>query len=37
MKRTSYFFVIIAAALWGTIGIYARQLTALGFEPLQKA
>jgi drug/metabolite transporter (DMT)-like permease len=35
MKRTAYFFVIIAAALWGTIGIYARQLTALGFEPLQ--
>lgn len=35
MKRTAYIFVIIAAVLWGTIGIYSKQLSLLGFSILQ--
>ncbi len=34
-KRLPYFFVIIAAALWGTIGIYGKYLSAAGFSTLQ--
>lgn len=34
-KRLPYFFVIIAAALWGTIGIYGKYLSAAGFSALQ--
>ena len=35
MKRTAYIFVILAAALWGTIGIFGKQLSILGFSTLQ--
>lgn len=35
MKKTAYIFVIAAAALWGTIGIYSKQLSAFGFSILQ--
>ncbi|HYF83659.1 MAG TPA: EamA family transporter [Clostridia bacterium] len=35
MKGKSYIFVIIAAALWGTIGIYSKQLSTFGFSILQ--
>lgn len=34
-KRTAYSFVIIAAALWGTIGIFSKHLSAIGFSALQ--
>jgi drug/metabolite transporter (DMT)-like permease len=34
-KRKAYFFVIFAAILWGTIGIYSKHLTNLGFAPIQ--
>ena len=36
MKRgKSYIFVILAAALWGTIGLFVRTLTAAGFTEAQ--
>lgn len=35
MKKMAYIFVIIAAALWGTIGIYSKQLSSLGFSIMQ--
>lgn len=35
MKKIAYLFVIIAATLWGTIGIFAKKLTAFGFNSLQ--
>ena len=31
--RISYFFVIAAATLWGTIGIFGKKLNAFGFAP----
>lgn len=31
----AYLYITIAAALWGLIGIFVRQLTALGFSSLQ--
>lgn len=31
----AFFSVIIAAVLWGTIGIFAKELSALGFAPIQ--
>ncbi|MDF2891836.1 MAG: transporter, partial [Clostridia bacterium] len=31
----AYFFVIIAAILWGTLGIFGKKLTNFGFEPTQ--
>lgn len=34
-KRTAYVFVIMAAALWGTIGIYSKYLSEIGFNVLQ--
>lgn len=37
MKKMSYFFVIVAAALWGTIGIFAKKLNQFGFIPEQVA
>lgn len=36
MKKTlSYVFILIAASLWGCIGLFYKQLTALGMTPLQ--
>lgn len=35
MKKTAYIFVTIAAALWGTIGIFSKRLSMLGFSILQ--
>lgn len=35
LKRMSYFFVIIAAILWGTIGIFGKNLNKFGFNPIQ--
>lgn len=34
-QRTAYSFVIIAAVLWGTIGIFSKHLSAIGFNALQ--
>jgi len=34
-RRLSFFFVIIAAFLWGTIGIYSKHLGLLGFSAFQ--
>ncbi len=31
----AFFSVIIAAVLWGTIGIFAKELNVLGFAPIQ--
>ncbi len=35
MKKTAYLLVIMAAVLWGTIGIFAKKLSAFGFDTLQ--
>lgn len=35
MKKTAYLFVVAAAALWGIIGIFSKQLGLLGFSVLQ--
>ena len=35
MKRLAYVFVISAAVLWGTIGIYSNQLSQYGANVLQ--
>lgn len=35
LKRKAYFFVILAAMLWGTIGIFGKQLNEFGFNPTQ--
>ena len=35
MKRVAYVFVISAAVLWGTIGIYSKQLSQYGASVLQ--
>lgn len=34
-KELSYFFVVTAAILWGTIGIYSKKLTHYGFDTTQ--
>ncbi|KZL91709.1 DMT family transporter [Clostridium magnum] len=34
-KRMAYFFVIIAAILWGTLGIFGKSLNKFGFSPTQ--
>lgn len=34
-KRLAFSFVIIAAVLWGTIGIYSKHLSSMGFGVLQ--
>ncbi len=34
-RELSYFFVIAAAVLWGTIGIYSKKLTHYGFDTTQ--
>jgi drug/metabolite transporter (DMT)-like permease len=34
-RRTAYFFVIIAAVLWGTLGIFGKKLNEFGFSPSQ--
>lgn len=34
-RKLSYFFVIAAAILWGTLGIFGKRLTLYGFEPAQ--
>jgi len=35
MTKSSYFFVIIAAILWGIIGLFVKALSNFGFSPLQ--
>lgn len=35
MKRFSPLLIIIAATLWGTMGLFTRTLTSLGFETFQ--
>jgi drug/metabolite transporter (DMT)-like permease len=32
LKRMAYFFVIIAAILWGTLGVFGRKLNQFGFD-----
>ncbi|MDL2236618.1 DMT family transporter [Christensenellaceae bacterium OttesenSCG-928-K19] len=34
-RKTAYLAIIAAGALWGTIGIFVRTLTAAGFSPMQ--
>lgn len=34
-KRVAYFFVVTAAILWGTLGVFGKKLTYFGFEPTQ--
>lgn len=34
-KRKAYFFVIVAAMLWGTLGIFGKKLNEFGFNPAQ--
>ena len=34
MKR-AFLFIILGAALWGTIGIYVKQLYTFGFTPME--
>lgn len=35
--KTAPFFIIAAGICWGVIGIFSRQLAALGFSPVQIA
>jgi drug/metabolite transporter (DMT)-like permease len=35
MERLSYIFIIVAAMLWGMIGLFVNKLYGLGFAPLQ--
>ena len=35
LKRRAYFFVIVAAMLWGTLGIFGKKLNEFGFNPAQ--
>lgn len=35
--KTAPFFIIVAGICWGVIGIFSRQLAALGFTPVQIA
>jgi drug/metabolite transporter (DMT)-like permease len=35
MKKSAYLFVVTAAALWGIIGVFSKQLSVLGFSILQ--
>lgn len=35
MKRAAYFYILFAAVLWGTIGIFIRHLSKEGFDSLQ--
>lgn len=35
MNRFAYLFIIIASILWGTIGLFAKALSGLGFSSLQ--
>jgi len=35
MKKTAYLFVVMAAVLWGIIGIFSKQLSIMGFSILQ--
>lgn len=33
--RMAYFFVIVAAMLWGTLGVFGKRLNQFGFDPAQ--
>lgn len=35
MKKMAYLFIIIAAALWGTLGIFGKKLDGFGFNTAQ--
>jgi drug/metabolite transporter (DMT)-like permease len=35
MEKSAYLFIVIGAALWGTIGIFVQGLYEYGFTPLQ--
>jgi drug/metabolite transporter (DMT)-like permease len=35
MEKLAYLFIVIGAALWGTIGIFVQGLYEYGFTPLQ--
>ncbi len=35
MIKKSYLFIIVAASLWGCIGVFLKILTAVGFTPMQ--
>jgi len=35
MNRLSYLFIVIAAMLWGIIGVFVNKLYSFGFEPTQ--
>ena len=35
MKKLSPLLIITAASLWGTMGLFTRKLTELGYNPLQ--
>lgn len=34
-QKMAYFYVVIAAILWGTLGIFSKNLNKFGFNPLQ--
>ena len=34
-KRRACFFILLAAALWGVVGIFVRRLSAAGFSAMQ--
>ena len=35
MKKMSFFYVVLAAVLWGVIGIFTRVLTVAGLTSIQ--
>jgi drug/metabolite transporter (DMT)-like permease len=35
LKRRAYFFIIVAATLWGTLGIFGKKLNGFGFNTSQ--